>query len=125
MGAGLASSFLLNGGQQGQVKGPGEILKAVVKGDQTGDALGQILVQQLPGRLLDPEKNLVGFHGVGLVLCGVVRVDPGQACPQVGRHGPGVGRVHPVVGVPVAVVVAVVFVPVVVVGEVFQQVNSL
>ena len=72
---------------------------------------------------LHMEENLLRPHGVGLIFGGVVRVQKDPAVSQVGRHGPGVGRVHPVVGVEVAVVVAVVAVVVlvVVVGQALQQ----
>ena len=127
MGAGLAARLLLDGGQQGHAAGPGKILEPVVEGDQAG-ALphpGPELHHQILKGRLTGEQHPVGAPGVGRVLLRVIRVRRTQARQNIARHDPGVGRVHPVVGVPVAVVVAVVAVVVlvVVVGQALQQLH--
>ena len=120
-GAGLAAGFLLDGGQQRQTVGRGEILEPIMEGNQAGDGvvkLYEFFCQALAGGQQSGNTSTV-FH----ILLGMVRVQLGQARLEILHHLCRPLRVHPVVGVPVAVVVAVV--AVVVVGQALQQRDSL
>ena len=127
LGGGLTPLLLLNGGQQGQVKGLSKIAESVVEGDQAADLHPGVLLRLL-NHILEsvvPGVEQTGLlRGVLLILPRVLRVRLGEAVSDVVHHLLHILRVHPVVGVEVAVVI--ILLPVLVdMALALQQIDSL